>query len=453
MLERIIPAIGIIAMVALCLGLSANRGAALRRWQLIAWGLGLQFVLALLILRTAPGAALFAWLNDAFVAVIDSTKAGVEFVFGTELTNPSMGAYFAFVVLPIIIFFSSLTAILYHLQVLQRVVQAFSWIMRKTMKTSGAETLCASANIFVSQTEAPLMVRPYLGRMTKSELMTVMTGGFATVAGSVLAAYVGFLRESTPGIAGHLMAASVMSAPAALLFGKLLIPETEVPETANSDAKGTGSHHDNVLDAAAAGASEGVKLALNVGGMIIAFLSLLALLNLIVGWGWSWIPAALTTDGPLPAEMTIEALLGFLFAPLAWLIGIPWEEAAVGGRLLGLKIATNEFVAFIEMGADPEALSVRSRIIMSYALAGFANVGSIGIQLGGLSLMAPERRADLARLAIPALFAGFLAANTTAAVAALLIVDFDEPPVAAQVVEEALEDDLDDDLLDPATEP
>jgi len=423
---RLIPFVGIAVMVAICLAMSTNRGAALKRWDLIAWGFGLQFVFALLILKTEPGAWLFSAANDVFIGVIGATQAGSEFVFGPLAKNPSpvsMGPIIAFYVLPTIIFFSALMSVLYHLGVMQKVVRGLAWVMQRTLKTSGAETLSASANIFVGQTEAPLVVRPFIGKMTQSELMTVMVGGFATVAGGVMAAYVSFLQNSIPNIAGHLMAASVMSAPAALIFGKLMVPETETPETAGTLPINVEKETTNVLDAATVGTTEGVRLAINVGGMLIAFLALIALVDICLGG----IGKAIF-GGTVPTWysewVNLRAAVGAVFAPLAWLMGITeWGDAVQVGRLMGIKMVANEFVAYIDLGAigDAGAISERSRIIATYALCGFANFGSIGIQIGGLAVMAPERRADLSRLALRAMLAGTFAANATGCVAAILI--------------------------------
>ncbi len=459
LLSRLVPILGIAVLVGLCLLFSTNRKAALKRWDLLVWGLGLQLVFGMLILWTPPGKWLFQVLNDAFVAVVNATYAGADFVFGSlakpygtgsnfatvdyvhlsgeaaksgadmPSTDDNYGGFvFAFNVLTTIIFFSALTSILYHLGILQKVVTLIAWVMQRTMRTSGAETLSASANIFVGQTEAPLVVRPYIGKMTNSELMTVMTGGFATVAGGVLAAYVGMLGEQIQNIAGHLLAASVMSAPAALLFGKLMVPETETPETLESLEIKVETDCANVLDAAATGTSEGVRLAINVGGMLIAFIAIIALVDLLLAT-----PVSIYNEfGRLssgeaheavanPEWLNLRTMIGWVFAPMAWLMGVTdWAEAQMVGQLMGIKMVANEFVAYSDLSKMAE-LSVRSKIIASYALAGFANFGSIGIQIGGLAVMAPERRKDLSRLALRAMFAGTFAANATACVAAILI--------------------------------
>lgn len=437
---RIVPIFGLIIQMGICVALSTDRKAALRRWDLILWAMGLQFGFAILILKTPFGEKFFEWFNDAFLAVVNCTYAGAQFVFGPLATEfgprnvatvgyvqeitagnaqaQNGGFIFAFFVLSTIVFFSALTSILYHMGVLQLVVKGIAWVMMRTMKTSGAETLSASANIFVGQTEAPLIVKPFLNKMTNSELMTVMTGGFATVAGGVMASYVGMLGHSIPGIAGHLLAASIMSAPAALLFGKLMVPETGIPETASSLNVTVEKESVNLLDAAAIGTSDGVKLAINVGGMLLAFIALIALVDLVLA------QSAHLFVSETPKWLNLRTLVGYLFAPLAYLLGITdWQEATRVGQLLGVKMVANEFVAYLDLATMGEAneLSPRSRIIAAYALCGFANFGSIGIQIGGLSVIAPGRRQDLSRLALRAMFAGTLAANATGCVAAVLI--------------------------------
>jgi len=389
----------------------------------MAWGFGLQLAFAIFILKFKVGQTFFQLFNDGFVAVAGCTKAGAAFVFGDKLTDPMTGlGYFAFFVLPTIIFFSSLAAILYQMGVLQAVVKGVAWVMAVTMKTSGAETLSASGNIFLGQTEAPLMVRPFIGTMTKSEMMTVMTGGFATVAGSVMAAYVGFLQDWVPNVAGHLLAASVMSAPAALVFGKLLIPETEVPETLGKVDIHLPKRSEGILDAATDGASDGVKLALNVGGMLIAFLALVALIDLILGFGGGLIMWPVNGGEFAVAEgFTLQKICGYIFYPFAVLMGIPLGDEAMGAAgLMGIKTATNEFVAFIELSQGGAQFSERTRVILTYALCGFANFGSIGIQIGALSVMAPNKRSELARLGLPAMVAGTFACYSTACIAAIL---------------------------------
>lgn len=424
--DRLVPLFGLAAFVALAFALSKHRRAALRRWPLIIWGLALQGLFALWVLRTDSGKLFFSTMNDVFVAIVDCSTAGSSFVFGAlglaPGTEGSITFVFAFYVLPTIIFFSSLSALLYQLGLMGKIVSGIAWVMQRTMKTSGAETLSASANIFLGQTEAPLTIRPYLPKMTNSELMAVMTGGFATIAGGVMASYVGMLGQKVPGIAGHLLAASIMSAPAGLLFAKVIVPETETPETAGAGAADPPRAYSGALDAAAGGATEGLQLALNVGAMLIAFLALMKLGDILVG---SAAGAAVSAfEGKEYARLEgfdLRYVLGFYFQPLAWLMGIPWEECANAGKLLGVKTIANEFIAYADLSSGAVSLSPRSAAIMSYALCGFANVGSIGIQIGALSILAPGRRADLVKLAVPALIAGSLACFSTACFAAILM--------------------------------
>lgn len=445
--SRIAAGLGLVGLMGIALLLSTDRRAAVRRWPLIAWAIALQFVFGYFVLNTGAGRALFNWLNDAFIAVVNVVGDGTKFVFGpliggnpdgevatvdfvaksidavnaTDATaQPINGIFvFAFAVLPTIIFFSALSSILYHLNILQTVVKGIALVMLRTLKTSGAETLSASANIFVGQTEAPLLVKPYLTRMTRSELMTVMTGGFATVAGGVMAFYVLMLESTIPGIAGHLLAASVMSAPAALLFGKLMVPETETPETAGRMDVTVECESVNLVEAATIGTTDGLKLALNVGAMLISFIALIALFDLmLVGI------AGMFISGELPAWLNLRGLLGYLFLPFGFLLGITdWNEAVIAGRLLGVKMVATELVAYADLAkvGATEALSERTRTILAYALCGFANFGSIGIQIGGLAAIAPDRRSDLARLGLRAMFAGTLAAIATGCIAAILI--------------------------------
>lgn len=415
---RWISGLGIPAFLLLAWMLSTDRRAV--RWRPVAWGVALQLIFAVLILKTVPGRWVFQTLNRAVVALLDYQYEGARFVFHTLAIPPeqpgSLGFFFAFQVLTTIIFFSSLISILYHLGVMQRVVLFMARIMVRTCGTSGAETLSAAANVFVGPTEAPLLIRPYVGALTRSELMCVMTGGMATIAGGVMAAYVGMLRARIPDIAGHLLAASVMSAPAALAISKLLLPETERPATAGRVAIDDRPSSANVIDAAAEGALTGLRLAANVGAILIAFMSLLALANGLLG--------AVGGRIGLP-DLRLEWLLGWAFAPLAWLMGIPASECWQAGQLLGQKTILNEFVAYsrfaAEMAANPSWVSPRAAVILSYALCGFSNLMSVGILLGGLGALAPERRGDLVRLGLRAVVGGSLACFITAAIAGLLI--------------------------------
>lgn len=431
--QRAVSLLGLMVFVLLAWGMSTDRRAI--RWRVVVWGVGLQFLFALVILRTAPGEWIFEQLNDLFTVLIGYTEEGARFIFGNLVMSnvpvgpaggpmaplgesvawANTGAYFAFTVLPTIIFFSSLTTLLYYLGIMQLVVRAFAWVMVRTMGTSGSESLSSAGNVFVGQTEAPLLVKPFIRTMTMSELHAVMTGGFATVAGGVLAAYVGMLVAFFPDVAGHLIAASVMSAPAALAISKVMYPETETSATEGEIRVELENPDVNVIDAAARGASEGLFLALNVGAMLLAFIALLALANGILGW----LGGLVGLDG-----ISIQLILGWIGAPLAWLMGTPWKDAVAVGVLIGEKTALNEFVAYLHLAQMLEGgteLSARSVVIATYALAGFANFSSIAIQIGGIGGLAPERRSDLSRIGLRAMIGGTLAAFMTASVVGILI--------------------------------
>lgn len=406
-MERYVSAFGLFVMIGLAWLMSSQRWRV--NWRLVAMGLLLQFGFAWLTLKTGPGRELFAALGLLFSKVLDFVDAGSVFVFGKGFQN----YYFAFKVLPTIIFFSSLMSVLYYLGVMQRIVQVMAWVMQRTMRTSGAESLSAAANIFVGQTEAPLVIRPYVARMTNSELMAIMVGGFATIAGGVMAAYVGMGID-----AGHLMTASIISAPAGLLIAKVLQPEVDQPDTMGHAETKLPQTNSNVIEAAAEGASEGLKLALNVAAMLIAFLGLIAMLD--------WMLASLGAFY-FGQTWTFSALLGQLFSPLAWLIGVPQQDCVRVGELLGIRMVANEFIAYeqlAEWNKHPElgvVLTERSRVLLTYALCGFANFGSIGIQIGGIGALAPERRGDLARLGLRAMLGGTIACLMTACVAGVLL--------------------------------
>jgi CNT family concentrative nucleoside transporter len=434
-IQKAISLLGLLVFIALAWLLSVNKKAV--DWKLVVWGVALQFIFAVLILMTPWGKGFFDGANDVFNALIGYTVEGARFLFGNLAFNnipvgpggagfPPMapigettawanaGGFFAFNVLPTIIFFSSLMTLLYYLGVMQAVVKGFAWVMMRTMKISGAESLSTAGNIFLGQTEAPLLVKPFIGTMTKSELHCVMVGGFGTVAGGVLAAYVGFLVAYFPDIAGHLISASVMSAPACIAISKIMYPETEQPVTTGSVKIKMEKVDANVIDAAARGASEGLSLALNVGAMLIAFIALVALLNGLLGWG----------AGLFGLDLTIQKILGWVCAPFAWLMGVPAQDTLAVGTLLGEKTALNEFVAYAHLGSmlqEGAGLDPRSVVLATYALCGFANFSSIAIQIGGIGGMAPERRADLSRLGLRAMIAGTLANFMTACVVGILI--------------------------------
>ncbi len=410
---RLRSGVGLFVMLGFAFLLSSNRKAV--SFRLVWVGVALQVSLGLLTF-TPPGRFVFTHFNDLISGLLGFTGQGASFLFG-QLSSPptSLGAFFAFGVLPTIIFFSSLMSVLYHLGVMQAVVRVMAVAMQKTMGTSGAESLSAAGNIFVGQTEAPLLVRPFLKNMSQSELMAVMTGGFATVAGGVMAAYVGMLQAVFPDIAGHLLSASIMSAPAALVVAKIMLPEPqpELCETYGGLKIDLPSEDANVIDAAARGAGDGLRLALNVGAMLLAFIAMIAMINAFVGW------AALQAGF---TGVTLEGMLGYLLAPVAWIMGVPWEDARQVGSLLGVKTVLNEFVAYLQLADGARNLThYRSMVIASYALCGFANFGSIAIQIGGIAGVAPERRSDLARLGLRAMVAGTLAAFMTACVVGMLI--------------------------------
>lgn len=410
-MERVISMLGLVVMIGLAWAMSEHKKQVNLR---VVWsGLLLQLVLAVFILKTSIGAAIFQTIGDFFTATLGFVDAGTSLVFGEEYLHH----FFAFKVLPTIIFFSSLMSILYYLGIIQKIVEAFAWVMQRTLGTSGSETLAAAANIFVGQTEAPLMVRPYISSMTKSELMALMVGGFATIAGGVLVAYVGMGID-----AGHLVAASVISAPAALLISKLMIPETEQSVTLGHVELAVEEKHANVVDAATKGALDGMKLTLNVVAMLIAFLGLVALVDAILGLVGEWTGALFGYNW----HWSLAALFGYVFAPFAYLLGIPWGDCFYAGELLGKKMVLNEFIAYAQMmeWSQPDSgvvLSERSTLILTYALCGFANFGSVGIQIGGIGGIAPERRAELAILGIRAMIGGTLAMMMTACVAGILI--------------------------------
>jgi CNT family concentrative nucleoside transporter len=447
--ERAVGLLGIATMLGLAVLLSYDRKRI--DWKLVASGLGLQAVFGLLVLKTELGRAVFQKVGDLITSLLGFQEQGARFVFGnlTQSTVPvsggpaegagmvaQTGAYFAFNVLPTIIFFSALMSVLYYLGVMQLIVKGLAFVMQKTLKTSGPETLSASGNIFLGQTEAPLLIKPFVGSMSRSELNTVMVGGFATVAGGVLAAYVGMLSGWFPGIAAHLLAASVMNAPAGLVLSKILLPETPearakaaglreaevamkaaepVPARKRLFQIGGHSGESGAIEAAANGAAQGVQLAINVGAMLMAFVALVALLNALLGWGGS----VVGVDG-----LSLQSILGALLRPLAWVMGVPWQDTAYVGSLIGLKATLNEFVAYAQFGADLAAgqvLDPRSAIILTYALLGFANFSSIAIQIGGIGGLAPERKAEIAGLGLRAMIAGNLAAFMSASLAGMLV--------------------------------
>ncbi|HBQ99100.1 MULTISPECIES: NupC/NupG family nucleoside CNT transporter [unclassified Roseofilum] len=405
-MERVISLLGLGVFVAFAYGISVNRPAV--RWRVVAMGLGLQFVLAVLILKVPFGLALFRFLGDRIQTFLEFSDVGSEFVFSSQLVNNEV-YIFAFRVLPTVIFFSAFISVLYYYGILPRMVQAIARFMQYTLKTSGSETLTAAANIFVGSTEAPLLIKPYVSTTTRSELHAIMTSGFSTVAGGVLVAYISF------GIAPeHLITASVMSAPAALAISKLMYPETESSPTMGTVSIQVEKTSINAIDALSTGASEGMKLALNIAAMLIAFLGVLAFINAVLGWMGGLVG--------LPT-LSLEGIFGVIFAPVAWLMGVPWADCLVVGELLGKKTILTEFIAYVDLSEliANQQISDRTAAIATYALCGFSNLGAIGIQLGGIGAIAPSRQSDLAQLGLRAMIGGFLACCMTACIAGVLL--------------------------------
>jgi CNT family concentrative nucleoside transporter len=410
--------LGLAVLLGIAFGFSSNRRDV--DWKLVASGVGLQLLFAVMVILVPGGRQFFEGLSRIFVTVISFAMEGSAFIFGSLADPSNLGMIFAFQVLPTIIFFASLMAVLYHLGLMQKIVSAMAWVMLKVLRISGSESLSVAANVFVGQTEAPLVVRPYISRMTESELFTMMVGGMATIAGGVLAAYITMLGGADEAarifFAKHLLAASIMAAPATIVIAKLL-----KPEIAESVTRGTVTLHvektaTNVIEAAANGAGDGVKLALNVGGMLLAFVALIALVNYPLGW----IGQITGLDAIAGQPLSLSMILGYLLSPLAWIIGIPWQDAVTVGGLIGEKVITNEFVAYAHLQEIQETLSPKALLIATYALCGFANFSSIAIQIGGIGGLAPERRSDLARLGLTAVLGGTLATMMTATIAGVL---------------------------------
>jgi CNT family concentrative nucleoside transporter len=407
------PIIGLVGILAFAWAFSTNRKAISKR--LVGWGFGLQVLFALIVLKTTVGQTTFQVLGDRIRQLLDFAAVGAGFVFGplgdravwTKAMTGALGeagaqygVIFAFQILPTIIFIAALFAILYYLRVMQLIVRLFAVVMNRVMGASGAESLNVAASIFMGQTEAPLTIRPYLARLTESELMTVMTSGMAHISGGIMAAYIAFGIE-----AKHLLTAVIMTAPGTLMMAKLFVPETGTPETRGTVRLEVGGEDVNLIDAAGRGTREGLHLALNVGAMLISFVSLIALANALLG----------------TAGLSLQQILGWVFAPVAWGLGVPWRDAAVVGNLLGTRMVLNEFIAFAQLGTMKETLDPRSFTIATFALCGFANFSSIGIQIGGIGALVPERRGDLARLGIRAMLAGTLANFITAIIVGFLL--------------------------------
>lgn len=410
---RLISVLGLAVLLGLAWACSLNR----RRfpWRTVVAGMALQFAIAVFILNTSVGRQVFESAQRCFSALLGCASQGAELVFGplakvgllNEKLGPGNGFIFFVTVSATIILVSALSSFLYHYGILQRVVRAAAWVMQRLMGVSGSESLAAAANIFMGQTEAPLVIKPYLNGMTASELMALMVGGMATIAGGVLAAYVGF------GIsAGHLLTASVMSAPAALLVSKILLPESEVSETASGAPAKVPRETHNGIEALCRGAGDGAMLAINVLAMLIAFVAVVALANLLLGWAQSLVG--------IQQPVKLETIFGWLNAPVAWLIGVPAKDCLVVGQILGERIVLNEFVGYLTLSGQVEKLDPRSVTLATYALCGFANFASIAIQIGGIGALAPERRKDLAKLGLRAMLGGLIACYLTATVVGIL---------------------------------
>jgi concentrative nucleoside transporter, CNT family len=413
MLGVLQPLFGAAVILTLAYAASANRRAI--RWTTVLWGLGLQIVFAVLVLKTTAGQRVFATLGDGINRLLGFAGVGAAMVFGplgsagvwgramTSVFGAEGAQYaviFAFQVLPTIIFIASLFAILFYFGVMQVVVRMFAFLMHRVMHASGAESLNVAASIFMGQTEAPLTIRPYLPEMTQSELMTVMTSGMAHISGGIMAAYILFGVE-----AKHLLTAVIMTAPGTIMMAKMLVPETEVPKTLGTVRIDVPRTDVNVIDAAGRGTSEGLQLALNVAAMLISFMALVALVDALLGL----------------AHLSMEQIFGWVFAPVAWAMGVPWRDAPAIGRLLGTRMALNEFIAYSMLGPMKGSIDPKSFTIATFALCGFANFSSIGIQIGGIGALAPTRRHDLARLGLRAMFAGTLANFMTATIAGFLL--------------------------------
>ena len=438
---------GILLLVGISFLLSSNKSKI--NWRLVGGGLALQLIFAVLILKGESLRQIFTplgwpkdffnWISYFFVLVLNFTSAGAQFVFG-DLAKPpgaegSLGSFFAFQVLPTIIFFASLMSLLYYLGIMQLIVKGMAWIMAKTLGTSGAESLSNSANVFVGQTEAPLMIKPFLNNMTKSELLTIMVGGMATIAGGVMAAYIQILgsayavkhgiplEQAQQLFATHLLGASVMAAPAGIVISKMMYPETEEPVTKGTVKIEVEKNASNIIEATANGAADGWKLAINVGAMLIAFIALIALVNYLLNGLGEIINVNESLKANFGQPLSFQLLIGLVLQFVAFGIGVPWEDSLNFGSLLGVKIVLNEFVAYTEMGTLVEVgkiLNEKSVLMLTYALCGFANFSSIAIQIGGISPLAPDRKSDIAALGLKAVIGGVLATLMTATLAGLL---------------------------------
>jgi len=421
-MEQFTGLIGIGLLILISYLMSENR--KIIPWKTVFIAILMQVILAFLIAGIpylgikGPLHGFFNLANGAAMSLLSHVDKGSEFLFGPLMNVEKMGGYvFAVKVLPTIIFFSALMGVLYHYGIMQKIVHTLAWVIYRFLGISGAESISTAGNIFLGQTEAPLLIRPYLQSMTRSELMCVMVGGFANVAGGVLAAYVGMLAGMMPDIAGHLITASVMSAPATIVFAKIMVPESSTPVTASDVFKDTKSHYQNGIDAAAQSAFDGTQLAITIGGMLIAFIALISLANGLLGF----LGDILHVNQLLGETLNLELILGWIFAPFAWTLGIAREHMTFAGALLGKKLVINEFVAYLDLARDGTSLDRRSMIIISYALCGFANFSSIAIQIGGIGGIAPGRKSEIASLGLKAMIAGMFASALCGAIMGILI--------------------------------
>jgi concentrative nucleoside transporter, CNT family len=415
--DRFTGILGILAVLAAAWLFSTDRRRI--RWRTVAWGLSLQVIFAFFVLRFTFGQQTMAWAGDVVNRMLSATTAGTRVLFGElglpnsgafgKLIAPNSGAIFAFQVLPTIIFISAFFAVMYHIGLMQQIIRAFAWVMLKTMRISGAESMNVAASIFMGQTEAPLTIRPFLSRATRSELMTIMTSGMAHVSGGIMAMYISQGIE-----AKHLLAAVIMTSPGTIVMAKMLVPETQIPDTEGKVIIPKDEQHkdENLIGAIARGTIDGGKLAMNVAIMLISFLALVALLDMLLAWihgGLPWIPPSL------------GQILGYVFWPVAWLIGVPARDCSLIGNLLGTRMALNEVIAYIALGAQKALITPRSFTIATFALCGFANLGSIGMQIGGIGALVPERRNDLAKLGVRAMLAGTMANLISASIAGMFL--------------------------------
>ncbi|PTR33586.1 CNT family concentrative nucleoside transporter [Luteibacter sp. OK325] len=418
---------GLAMLIAIAFCFSNNKRVV--DWKLVATGITLQIAFAAVVLKVPLGRDVFDAIATGFVHLLDYVDVGSRFIFGSLLDSSRFGVIFAVKVLPTIVFFASLTGVLYHIGVMQQIVKGMAWVITKVMRVSGAETTSVCASVFIGQTEAPLTIKPYIERMTQAELMTVMIGGMAHIAGSVMAAYVAMLGGDDPAMrmfyAKHLLTASVMAAPATMVLAKILVPETQEPLTRGTVKIEVEKTTANIIDAAATGAGDGLKLAMNVGAMLLAFIALIALVNGPVQWfgtlgGEHSLNAWLSAVNGHEIKLSLETIFGWVLSPIAWLIGVPWQDATLVGSFIGEKVVINEFVAYADLAKHLDQLLPHSRLIATYALCGFANFSSIAIQIGGIGGLAPNRRGDLARLGLRAVLGGSIATFMTATIAGVL---------------------------------